>query len=315
MATTPVTMPALIDAHVHCFPAVRGVRLGTEQITSEGLGFVRRGDKGLERFLPPTCEHTSFSAEVLREYLVSCGITKAVLFQSSVYGAHNGYYQDHFLRKDAEHFRAFALVDPREQGSSERIRKLVVEEGFVGIKVELPDLPVRADEKAMSECCAVLQDAGGTLAIDLGWEPESPDFFQLDRLKRLLRQFPKVRLHVTHFALGGREVGSIDGELIRQISELASIGTNVMFDISAFPWICSDEKEFPYPEMQKLLERILEVVPPTLLMWGSDGPQILRRCTYAQCFRWISDHPHLTAKQKLLILFENAERWYFPTRD
>ncbi len=301
----------LIDAHVHSFPVVRGVRLGVEEVTSERFGMVRRENKGLERFFPPAFEYTGFPREVLNEYLTWCGIEKAVLLQSYVYGKHNDYYFEHFLKLYPDKFRAFALIDPRVDNSPKLVEDLVSGKGFVGIKVELPDLPVNIEHKGMIACCEKLESIGGTLGIDLGWEPDSSYFFQLEGLKKLLQRFPQLRLHLTHFGLGGREINAIGNDLLESISELNSIGNDVIYDISAFPFMCSDDIEYPYPCMQELLLKILQVISDDKIMWGSDAPQILRRCTYAQSYRWVQDCNELTPETKMKILYQNANRCYF----
>jgi len=302
-----------IDAHVHTFPVVRGTRLGTEEVTSERYGWVRRQGRGLERFFPPSFEYSGFPAEQYREYMTWCGVEKAVLFQSYVYGTHNEYIHE-LYREHPETYRILGLVDPRREEAAGEVAGLL-DLGFSGIKVESPDLPLRLTDKGFFACCEKLADRGAVLAIDLGWEPESCYYYQMDELKSVMKSFPGMMLHLTHVGLGGRSIGAETDAVLADVAELKERCRRIVFDVSAFPFLAPEEEEFPFPSAQELLNRVIDVVGTDTVMWGSDAPQILRRCTYAQSARWVQDCPGLDEKTKRAILFDNCDRWYFSPKE
>ncbi len=300
----------LLDAHIHMFPVVRGVCLGREETTSERYGMVRRQGRGLERFFPPSFEYSGFPYDVFMHYLDWAGIEKAVLFQSCIYGNHNDYYLHHAIELLSDRLKAYALVDPRTENARTLI-DAVMQRGFVGIKLDASELSIRLDSEQVLVAGECLIRHNGVLALDLGWEPESPDYYQIVELKKLLRKLPGLRLHLAHVGLGGKPIAATDEGVLQEIGELSQIGNDVVYDISAFPDLAPETEEYPYPSVQTLLYRVVSVVGADALLWGSDAPQILRRCTYRQSVQWVLECDGLDADQKRQITFGNANRWYF----
>ncbi len=300
----------LIDAHIHMFPVVRGVCLGHEETTSERYGMVRKRGRGLERFFPPSFEYSGFPYDVFMHYLDWAGIEKAVLFQSCIYGNHNDYYLHHVIEPLSDRLKAYALVDPRTENARTLI-DAVMRQGFVGIKLDTSELPIRLDSEQVLAAGECLMKHNGVLALDLGWEPEVPDYYQIVELKKLMRKLPGLRLHLAHVGLGGKPIAAMDEGVLQEIGELSQIGNDVVYDISSFPDLAPEIEEYPYPSVQTLLYRVVSVVGADTLLWGSDAPQILRRCTYRQSVRWVLDCDGLDADQKRKITFGNANRWYF----
>lgn len=300
----------LIDAHIHMLPVVRGVCLGREETTSERCGMIRRQGSGLEQLFPPSFEYSGFPYDVFIRYLDWAGIEKAILFQSCVYGHHNDYYLHHAIEPLSDRLKAYALVDPRTENARALIDAFM-QRGFVGIKVDASELPIRLDSERVFVAGECLMKRNGVLALDLGWEPDAPDYYQIVELKKLLRELPGLRLHLAHAGLGGKPIAAIDDGLLQEIGELSQIGNDVVYDISAFPDLAPETEEYPYPSVQSLLYRVVSTVGTDALLWGSDAPQILRRCTYRQSVRWVLDCDGLDADQKRQITFGNANRWYF----
>jgi len=292
------------------FPVVRGVCSGSVETTSDRFGMVRRQGRGLERFFPPSFEYSGFPYDVFMHYLDWAGIEKAVLFQSCIYGNHNDYYLHHAIEPLSDRLKAYALVDPRTENARTLI-DAVMRQGFVGIKLDTSELPIRLDSEQVLVAGECLMNHNGVLALDLGWEPESPDYYQIVELKKLLRKLPGLRLHLAHVGLGGKPIAAMDEGVLQEIGELSQIGNDVVYDISSFPDLAPDAEEYPYPSAQALLYRIVSIVGTDAILWGSDAPQILRLCTYRQSVRWILECDGLDADQKRQITFGNANRWYF----
>jgi len=293
----------IIDGHIHTFTAARGVRLGEELITSERYGKVRRQGRGLERWMPPSFENSNFPVEMLVEYLDWAGVEKGILLQSTVYGDHNEYYSE-IIKRYPGRFAGFALVDPRGgERSLDRLEYVVKKLGLI------PDIPIDLRESSYKPFWQKVVDLDAFLGIDLGWEPESSYYFQLEQLRLILQSYPNLKLLLTHTGLGGRSFSTLAEDTLNNILELTKTGNNTMFDLAGFPLLCNDE-EYPFPSAQKIVGKICEKVGSERIIWGSDIPQILKKCTYKQCLRWIKDCDYLTERDKKRILGENAEEFY-----
>jgi len=180
-----------------------------------------------------------------------------------------------------------------------------MQRGFIGIKLDASKLQIRLDSEQVLVAGECLMKYNGVLALDLGWEPEAPDYYQIVELQKLLQKLSGLQLHLAHVELGGKPIEVIDGGLLQGIDELSQIGNDVVYDISAFPDLAPDTEEYPYPSLQMLLYRIVSIVGTDAILWGSDAPQILRRCTYRQNARWVLDCDGLDADQKRQITFGN----------
>jgi len=292
------------------FPVVRGVCSGSVETTSDRFGMVRQRGRGLERFFPPSFEYSGFPYDVFLNYLDWVGIEKAVLLQSCIYGNHNDYYLHHAIEPLSDRLKAYALVDPRTENATTCIDELM-QRGFVGIKLDASELRIRLDSGQVLAAGECLMKHDGVLALDLGWDPEAPEYYQIDELKTLLRKLPGLRVHLAHVGLGGKPIEAIDEGVLQEIGELSQIGNDVVYDISSLPDLAPETEEYPYPSVQRLLYRVVSALGADSLFWGSDAPQILQQCTYRQSVRWVLDCDGLDADQKRKITFENANRWYF----
>jgi len=266
--------------------------------------------RGLEWFFPPSFEYSGFPYDVFIHYLDWCGIEKAVLFHSYVYGYHNDYYLNHAIEPRSNRLKAYALIDPRPENAKTLIDAFM-QRGFVGINVTAPKFPIRLDNEQFLGACECLMKHNGVLALDLGWEPESSDCYQIVGLKKLLQRLPELRLHLAYVGLGGKLIAAFDKGLLEEIGELSQIGNDVVYDISAFPDLAPDTEEYPYPSARTLLYQIVSIFGTDTILWGSDAPQILRSCSYRQSVQLVLHCDGIDAEQKRQITFGSANRWCF----
>lgn len=82
----------IIDAHTHIFPQVQGL---TAAGPTRGLGYgrVAMGSEHIQ-LMPPLCETTLHTPEMLLAHMDWAGVHKAVLLQAPFYGECNQYVSD-----------------------------------------------------------------------------------------------------------------------------------------------------------------------------------------------------------------------------
>jgi predicted TIM-barrel fold metal-dependent hydrolase len=124
-------------------------------------------------------------------------------------------------------------------------------------------------------------------------------------LDALLRRHPAHRFllvmgpPVGYFAKSGRWEFP---DAVRQVYLRENLQLEVMFPIT---W--GGVWDYPYPEAQRLIEGLRDLVGASKLLWGSDMPNVERFCTYRQCVDYVRRYcPFLTAEEKDRILGRNA---------
>ncbi|MFU8856034.1 MAG: amidohydrolase family protein [Deferrisomatales bacterium] len=187
-ARVPAGLPPVTDAHVHVFPdglmgAVRRwfdvhgwpvrYRLSSEELVAFLLG------RGVERLVLLHYAHRPGMARELNRYVAG-------------------------LCAGSPRLTGLATVFPGEEGAAD-----VLEEAFglglAGVKVHQHVQCFDPDGPGLREVCAVCEGADRPLVAHLGREPKSPAYrcdphthCAVDKVARLLRDFPRLRLCVPH---------------------------------------------------------------------------------------------------------------------
>jgi len=121
------------------------------------------------------------------------------------------YYLHHAIEHHSDRLKAYALVIPRKENGRTLIDAFM-RRGFVGIKVDASELPIRLDSKRVLAAGECLIRHNGVLALDLDWEPDAPDYYQIAELKKLLWKLPGLRVHLAYVGLGGKLITAIDAQ-------------------------------------------------------------------------------------------------------
>ena len=127
----------IVDSHVHIFRRLDGFT-GAGRVRPLPYGMVQIGEGRPFRLLPPALERTNFPAEILLEYMAAAGVDRAVLMQGPLYGDMNDYYAEVLLRWP-DRFLGVALVDPADTQGPALLDRLVHEQGFKAVKLEMTD--------------------------------------------------------------------------------------------------------------------------------------------------------------------------------
>lgn len=302
----------IIDTHFHIWPALCGLREGKYITKAEGYGKVRRIGQRIERWIPPSFVDTVVSPEVALEYMEMAGINKAVLLQAPCYGNNNEYLSS-IIQKYPKKFVAIALVDPREndQGVS-NLEEAICKLGLKGVKFELPDYPFHPDEQKYEALWRKILEFDIPVVFDMGWGESEYDF-QLAAMKHLVTEYPEMKVIIAHLGVSRLWDPKQDEPfpVLQETLYLANLSQNVWFDLAGLPALC-EEEEYPYPRAQRAIKVAYETLGAKRLMWGSDFPTILLKCTYQQTVDLIKKHcTFISDEDKKIIFSGNAEEVFF----
>jgi predicted TIM-barrel fold metal-dependent hydrolase len=107
---------------------------------------------------------------------------------------------------------------------------------------------------------------------------------QLERLGRWADRHPDIPCVYTHGFAPGLLAGDVP-EPVAGILRREQFLIEVLYPIS---W--GREHEYPYPQLEAPLRTLLRLVGTERLVWGSDMPNVLRHCTYAQSLEYLRRH-------------------------
>ncbi len=302
---------SIIDVHMHIWPALCGTREGNVTTKGDRYGKVRRVGQRVEQWLPPSFVDTVVSPEVALEYMSIVGVDKAVLLQAPCYGNNNEYIAE-VVKKCPDKFVGIALTDPRQSDRGVGpLERAICELGLRGVKFELPDWPFRPDEQQYRTLWRKVIDLDVPVIFDLGWGLTEYDF-QLDAVKRLVTEYPELKVVLAHLGVSRLWDPSQDMSfpVLRETLTLSNLSPNVWFELAALPALCAME-EYPYPRAQRIIRVAYETVGAHRLFWGSDFPTILMSCTYQQSLNLVKKHCGFIKDEDMaLILGGNAERFF-----
>ena len=129
------------------------------------------------------------------------------------------------------------------------------------------------------------------LRIPVFWEilglPTSDAAGLLEQLRLLNRwadRHPEIRCVYTHGFAPPLLTGSI-ADPVRALLRREQFMIEVLYPIS---W--GREHHYPFPELEVTIRTLLREAGAERLVWGSDMPNVLRHCTYAQSLDYLRTH-------------------------
>jgi predicted TIM-barrel fold metal-dependent hydrolase len=305
----------IIDSHVHIFQKLDGLT-GAGRVKPLPYGMVQVGDGQPFRLMPPALEHTNFPAEILLEYMAAAGVDKAVLMQGPLYGDMNDYYAE-VLRQWPDRFLGVALLDPMEKHGKALLERLIGEQGFKAVKLEMTDslgLCSRYPDFELTDprftwLWEMMNGAKLSITLDLGLTTDRS--YQTDELRELVQRYPDVHWIIAH--LGQPKTRMLTNPALKapwREQVLLARNSNVWLDLSALPHHLP-EGDYPFASIDAFVGEAVQLVGADRLLWGTDAPGMLWMLTYQQMLDVIRVHCHsLDDMQRRLILGENALRAY-----
>lgn len=242
----------VIDTHAHVWEAVDVA-----------------ADVGVSGF-PPNLKPrpTSPPEDLLRE-MDSCRVERAVLVQSSIYGWTNDYLVDTLLRHP-DRFVGVVLVDPRSSSLSADMTRLSEHPQVKGVRFHaLNPLHWEALASAWRRIAETATERQLVIAVQI--EPGA-----LSRLHELVQATPDVRLVIDHMGLVPvRERGNALGDLLG-----LSRHPNVFIKASGIEALTA--AQYPFDDVRRLFDMVLEEFGARRVMWGSNFPQVANTCSYSE---------------------------------
>lgn len=250
-----------------------------------------KGDTYYRSFLPPSLQEMVSSPEFMLQQMARAGVDRAVLQNARPYGRLNamfadaaGRYPDKFigLADVVEH----AAHTPEE---SDRLTRAVRDFGMRGVYFANRGLLLDRYEHGFDDAqYGPYWETVQSLGIPVFWEIQgvplpTPDAFlqEIERLNRWCERYPEVRSVLTH----GLAPDYLEGDVPQPIAELCR-REQVMVEI-LYPIHWGRLHDYPYPELRPILNRLIDLVGPSRLIWGSDMPNVERNCTYKQSLDYL----------------------------
>lgn len=303
----------IIDAHAHIFPAISGYT-GSGETRNDKAGAVRWGDGTVTQLLPPLARDGAFSAAVLVDYMDMVGVDRAVLLQGPFYGPLNDYV---YAAVDAfpDRLIGCGVLDPFVAGSDRLYERVVGQQGFRNLKFEcsvrygLAGIHPNFDylDPRWERLWERVDADGLTVVIDTG-EPGTISF-DVRRLAEIADRYLRCRIVIAH--LGFPPGPSAEATLRATWEPVLELGQrpNVWFDLAGIWAIPGDD--YPCPVGQGYVQRAVEAVGASRLIWGTDIPGLLNGITYQQAVDFIATRcSFLSQPEKQCILGENAAAVY-----
>lgn len=239
--------------------------------------------------------------EDLLSAMAAADVDGCLAVQPSTYGWDNSYLL-HTVEEHPSAFLGIALVDPSDDRASDVLHTLGHRRGVRGVRFHILD-----DAAAKRFFARAEQLTGAAAAVDLTvtLQIRSP---YLAGLPAVFRKVPTARIVIDHMGL----VRPSDGEdALRTLLELASFD-QVTVKLSGGEVL--SEEEYPFRDCQPIAASLYDSFGCGRLMWGSNYPHVLRRCTYAQVAELLSHWlPRLSASELRAIEGGTAARVFRAT--
>jgi predicted TIM-barrel fold metal-dependent hydrolase len=305
----------IVDSHVHIFRRLEGFT-GAGRVKPLPYGMVQIGEAPPFRLLPPALERTNFPAEILIEYMNAAKVDRAVLMQGPLYGDMNDYYAE-VLKRWPDRFLGVALVDPMDRRGPDLLDRLIHQQGFKAVKLEMtdslglcsryPDFKLTNPDFAW--LWKTMNEARLSITLDLGLTTDRS--YQSNELRELIHSYPDVRWIIAHLSQPkNRMLAEPALEIPWREQVLLARNSNVWLDLSALPHHLP-EGDYPFTGVDTFVRKALDLVGADRLLWGTDAPGMLWMLTYQQMLDVVRLHCScLNDDQRRLVLGENALRAY-----
>jgi L-fuconolactonase len=222
---------------------------------------------------PPPEDHTP---EMLLELMRANNVERTVIIQVIHFKWDNSFLAD-VLQQYPQYFKGVARVNPEDPAAPDHLSELMKKPGFHGVRISpgagesgnwisgplMPPLWKRCDELKVPM----------TVLAPITRVPD---------VEKLIARYPDLTVVIDHMA----DCPPDQPEQIEKLLALAKY-PKVFVKVS-HTWSLSKE-EFPYKDSQTLVKKLHDKFGPQRLMWGTDWPICLTKCSYAQTLSMVRD--------------------------
>ena len=236
------------------------------------------------------------STELLLETMHEYGVDKAVIVQPIYYLYDNSYVADS-LKKYPGKFAAMGIMDRHAPDAPEQLEKLVVEDGFSGLRMHLgrPDDPA---EWAAPDQDPIWRKAEELGASFLSFGPAD----KLPAVEPIIARFPGVKVVLDH--IGGAPTNEEEpAPILGNVLKMAQY-ENVYVKFSPQPH--KSDEEYPHRDSLPALQKIYEAFGRERVMWGTDFPHVLLGMGYGPALDLFRKHMDFLSAEDKEWLFGKA---------
>ncbi|MDA1189999.1 MAG: amidohydrolase family protein [Chloroflexi bacterium] len=243
------------------------------------------------------------SAEFLLKTMDDAGVDRAVIVQPRNYMYDNRYVAE-TLKRYPDKFAGVALVDVKSPNAPDTLEDLVRNHGFGGFRLQMSweTNPLDVAGKDRNALWSKAEELGVTIIV-LG------SGLDHSALEPIIERFPKVPVVLDH--IGGVPIDEEEDQMLRASMLRLARFPNVHVKISGM--FGKSKQHYPYHDTWGLVKQTYNAYGPERLMWGSDFPGILGRCTYQQGLDLVGKEMNFLNDDDRAWLFEKtvSKLWKF----
>lgn len=239
---------------------------------------------------------TEAPASSLLEVMDATGVDRAVLVQPTPYGWDNSYLLD-ACSSHPSRFAAVCLVDPHSSQAVEDLKRLVLEQGVRGLRINWNLEPYQvwqqdANHRKLWECLGSL---GVPVCLQL-----TPDHLEL--AGAMASDYPEVSIVLDHLGRPPAGCDPTEGRFQRFLQLAAN--QNCHTKLSGLYYFSA--KQAPYEDAWPLLQAAIHAYGPRRCMWGSDFPFVVEHWSYQDALFTIQHQLEIRDEDRAWILGETA---------
>jgi predicted TIM-barrel fold metal-dependent hydrolase len=250
-----------------------------------------QGETYYRSFLPPSLQEMVSPPEFMLQQMARAGVDCAVLQNARLYGRLNEEFAAAARRYPGKFIGLTDVVEHEAHTPAEcarlthAVRELELRGVYVASRGFFPDRYRRGFDDS---CFAPYWETVRSLGIPVFWEilgvplPTKEAYLrEIERLNRWCERYPDVPCVLTHGIAPDYLTGNTPEPIARLLRR-----EQLMVEI-LYPIHWGREHEYPYPELRPVLQRLVDLVGPERLVWGSDMPNVERNCTYRQSLDYL----------------------------
>lgn len=301
----------VVDSHAHIFKTIMG-----KNTNSLKFGKVKHNGKVVQ-LLPPLATNTTFTPDVLLEYMDLAKVDKAVLLQAPFYGEMNNYIKK-TVERYPDKFVGAAYIDLWEKGSKNRFYYIADILKFKIIKIEFSSEggfsslypSIQLNDRKLKWFWAECEKRNIIIVLDLG--PVGRPSYQTENIKNIIQEHPDLKIIICHLAQPPcNEKNDKNKVNLWREQMLLAKNPNVYLDLAVLP-SCISFEDYPYPKTNNFICEAIKNVGADKIMFGSDIPGLLNYVTYPKFIIFFQKYcDYLTENDLDKIMGKNAFKLFF----
>ena len=255
------------------------------------------------QMLPPFMLDGQNTAEVFLSNMDYAQVAAAVVVQEFIDGQQNEYL-DIVRRQYHDRFFVCGMADYLSDNFIRQARELIGQ-GFRGMAIPGHRLlNRRLTDDEMMQMFRLMEERDVILSITL-----ADGNRQVSELREVIEECPRLKIAIGHLGMASPPASPPWENPCWQAQILLARHPNVMLETGGITWLYNSEF-YPFPSAVRAIREAAALVGMEKLMWGSDYPRTVTAITYRMTYDFLLKSPHLSDRDRQLLLGENARRFY-----